>query len=50
MKVYAFFKIEDARNIASDNIIFNMDTTTISIKDEYRKVVGGKITLPSKNK
>lgn len=50
MKVYAFFKIEDARNIASDNIIFNMNTTTISIKDEYREIVGGKITLPSKNK
>ena len=47
MKFYARYGIENARQVASDINLFTVSSGRISIKDEYRDVVRGKITIPS---
>lgn len=46
-KLFAYYKIEDITKIQSDLSIFRIEGTTISIKENYKNLVGGKITLPS---
>ena len=49
LNFFAYYEIEDANLVASDSVLFNFNNNSISIKNEYRNIAGGKITLPSKN-
>jgi hypothetical protein len=49
-RLYAHFKVEDCRKVASSAEYFKFENDIISIKDEYRDVLKGKITIPSEYK
>ena len=50
-KLYAYYKEENCKTTISNLEFFDIDTTkhTINIKDKYRIILQGKITLPSKD-
>lgn len=62
LKYFAHYEIVNVNEVASPSILFNIKTgitvsainsvtnqCVIELKDEYRNIVGGKITLPSSN-
>ena len=49
-RLYAHFKTEDCRKVASSAEYFKFENDIVSIKDEYRDVLKGKITIPSEYK
>ena len=62
LKYFAHYEIVKVNEVASPSLLFNIKTNvtaqainnisnqcSIELKDEYRNIVGGKITLPSSN-
>lgn len=60
LNFFAYYEVEDASVVASPEILFNCkaqkvttagkefsNVYTLTLKDEYRSIAGGKITLPS---
>ena len=60
LNFFAYYEVEDATLVPSPEVLFNCKAEkvtaagrefsniyTLSLKDEYRSIIGGKITLPS---
>lgn len=48
MNLYPYYETEDVYSVATSSEYFNITETTLSLKDEYKETLQGKITLPSK--
>ena len=48
-RYYPYFELEDAREVASSDVLFNVDGNTINLNPEYRDLVQGKLTIPAKS-
>jgi hypothetical protein len=49
MNLFAYYEIEDVTQNASPMEIFNISNNTVSLNNDYADLVGGKITIPSKD-
>ena len=49
LNLYAYYLIEDVRKVATKEEYFDFASDSITIKEEYRQTLAGKITLPSKH-
>ena len=47
MTLFPHYLIEDVRKVPTDISYFNVSGNTISLKEEYREVFEGKITIPT---
>lgn len=49
INLYAYYEEENVKEVASDNKYFYFDGDTINLHPDYKNVLQGKITLPSKS-
>jgi hypothetical protein len=47
MNLFAYYEVETVNAIASNLQYFKIDNNAISVKDNYKSILQGKITLPS---